>query len=99
MSFPPDLVPAESNDQRLPLYDTEAERARARPVVLLTVAMLFFQGYTSAIVPIASPWIAKSFGLDQSQIAAMFAWLALAYVGAITLARMVDRVGRGRVLL
>lgn len=99
MSPPPDLVPAESNDPRLPLYDTEEVRIRARRVVLLVVAMLFFQGYTSAIVPIASPWLARSFGLDQSQIAAMFAWLALAYVGAITLARMVDRVGRRRVML
>lgn len=99
MSSTPDLVPAESNDQRLPLYDTEEARTLARRVVLLTVAMLFFQGYTSAIVPIASPWIAKSFALDQSQIAAMFAWLALASVGAIALTRMVDRVGRRRVML
>jgi len=82
-----------------PLYDTEEARARARPVVLLAMAMLFYQGYSSAIVPIASPWIAKSFGLDQPAIAGVFAWLTLAYLGALALARMVDKAGRRRVML
>jgi MFS family permease len=82
-----------------PLYDSEANRSRARPVVLLAMAMLFYQGYISAIVPIASPWIAKSFSLDQSAIAAVFAWLALAYLGALALSRVADKAGRRRVML
>lgn len=82
-----------------PLYDTEEALARARPVVLLAMAMLFYQGYVSAIVPIASPWIARSFGLDQSAIAAVFAWLALAYLGALALSRMADKAGRRRVMM
>jgi MFS transporter, putative metabolite:H+ symporter len=82
-----------------PLYDTEAARARARPAVLLAMAMLFYLGYASSIVAIASPWIAKSFGLDQSAIAAVFAWLALASLGALALSRMADKTGRRRVML
>src|SRR5580704_13242725 len=82
-----------------PLYDSEANRSRARPVVLLAMAMLFYQGYISAIVPIASPWIAKSFSLDQSAIAAVFAWLALAYLGALALSRVADKAGRRWVML
>jgi len=97
MALEPDLIPIEPNHQ-LPLYDTEETMARARPVVLRVVAALFYQGYVAAILPIASPWIANSFGLDQPAIARLFAWLALAYLGAIALARMIDRVGRRRVM-
>jgi putative MFS transporter len=99
MASIPDPAPIESTTQGLPLYDSEAERARARPVLMLATAMLFYQGYTAAIVPIASPWIAKSFGLDQSAIAAVFAWLALAYLGALALSRMADKAGRRRVMM
>src|SRR5579862_326888 len=99
MASPPDPVPVASDEQPLPLYETEASRAYARKVVLLVAGILFYQGYASAIVPIASPWIAKSFGLDQSALAAVFAWMTLAYLGAIALARMVDRFGRRRVMV
>ncbi len=100
MSSKPDRTPIEPSEQLSPpLYDTAAARTRARPVVMLAMAMLFYQGYISAIVPIASPWIAQSFGLDQSQIAAVFAWLTLAYLGALALSRMADKVGRRRVMI
>jgi AAHS family 3-hydroxyphenylpropionic acid transporter len=98
MAAQPDPA-AELIEPELPLYDTEAARARARPVLILAMAMLFYQGYISAIAPIASPWIAKSFGLDQSGIAAVFAWLALAYLGALALSRMADKAGRRRVMI
>jgi MFS family permease len=98
MASEPDLAAVPANGQ-LPLYETEETRAYARRVVLLVAGILFYQGYTSAIVPIASPWIAKGFRLDQSALAAVFAWMALAYLGAIALARMVDRFGRRRVMV
>ncbi len=63
------------------------------------MATLFYQGYAGAVFAIASPWIARSFGLDQSGIARVFALLALSSLLALTLSRMVDRVGRRRVLL
>ena len=63
------------------------------------MALLFYQGYATAIPAIAAPWIARSFGLDQSAIARVFAFLALAAFGALALTRLVDRVGRRRVLL
>jgi len=99
MASEPDLAAVPVDDQPLPLYETEATRAYARKVVLLVAGILFYQGYASAIVPIASPWIAKSFSLDQSALAAVFAWMAFAYLGAIALARMVDRFGRRRVMV
>src|ERR1700730_10723370 len=94
MSSPSERAAIEPTGHPPPLYDTDAVRARARQAVPLAVAMLFYQGYISAIVPIASPWIARSFGLDQSAIAAVFAWLALAYLGALALSRMADKAGR-----
>ena len=54
MAAQPDPA-AELIEPELPLYDTEAARARARPVLILAMAMLFYQGYISAIAPIASP--------------------------------------------
>ncbi len=99
MSSSPDHASAESAEHSPPLYDDEDARARARPVLIRAMAMLFYQGYISAILPIASPWIAKSFGLDQSAIAGVFAWLALAYLGALALSRMADKAGRRRVML
>ena len=67
--------------------------------VRILIAMLFYQGFATAIPAIASPWIAKSFALSESAVAGVFAWLALASLGALALARMVDRVGRRRVLM
>src|SRR5580693_2722485 len=99
MPLKPDPVAAETVDETLPLYDSEAAYARARPVLLLAMAMLVYQGYVAAVLPIASPWIAKSFRLDQSAIAGVFAWLALAYLGALALSRMADKTGRRRVML
>ena len=61
-------------------------------VLLLAMAMLFYQGYISAIVPIASPWIAKSFSLDQSAIAYDLANLAHLYCGEIQRVERSDNV-------
>ena len=76
----------------------EKSRSVSTALILL-LAMLFYQGYTSAIIGIGSPWIAKSFGLDQSGVAAVFAWLALSSLGALGLARMADKAGRRRVMM
>ncbi|HEY6419619.1 MAG TPA: MFS transporter [Candidatus Binataceae bacterium] len=73
--------------------------AMTGPTVPALLAALFYVGYAGAIPAIASTWIARGFGLDQSAIAAVFAWLALSSLGSLGLARMVDRVGRRRVLV
>lgn len=52
-----------------------------------------------AINGIGSPWIAKSFALTDSQMAALFAWISISALGALGLSRVADRVGRRRVLL
>ncbi len=75
------------------------ERARARRMLGSILAMLGYQGFAASINGIGAPWIARSFGLDQSGIAALFAWISLSAIGALGLSRMVDRVGRRRILL
>jgi len=67
--------------------------------IRIVLAVLVFQGYADAIPSIASPWIASSFHLSESALAQVFAWLALASVGSLVLARMADRVGRRRILI
>lgn len=48
---------------------------------------------------IGAPWIAKSFHLGESGIAGLFAWISLSAIGALALSRMIDRMGRRRMLL
>ena len=105
-----DRIIMPSNPEHLAIGDTETvessdlDRFEEKPpsvrtAVILLMAMLFYQGYTFAIVGIGSPWIAKSFGLDQSGIAAVFACLALSSLGALGLSRMADKAGRRRVMM
>lgn len=76
---------------------TEAQRARQ--TIIATCAMMLYQGYTMAINGIASPWIAADFGLDESGIARLFAWISVSAMGALAISRFADRIGRRRVLL
>lgn len=79
--------------------DEAESRERVRRVVRCVVALMFYQGFTLAIMGTGAPWIAKTFALSQSGIARAFAWIALSAFGALALARMADRVGRRRVVL
>ena len=86
--------------QAHPLEDAGTPSAEEpRRIVLLLVAMIWYAGFAGAIPYIASPWIARSFGLDQSAVARLFAWIALSALMSLGLSRMADRVGRRRVIL
>src|SRR5207245_2372249 len=73
----------------------------SRPAAIIgaIVILLVYQGYSLSIVGVASPWIAKSFDLDQSALAGLFAWMSVAALGALFLARLADRIGRRRIIL
>jgi MFS family permease len=62
-------------------------------------AILGYQGYAFATLGVGAPFIAKSFGLDQSGIARMFAWIATDAFGVMIVSRMADRMGRRRILM
>jgi hypothetical protein len=55
--------------------------------------ILCYQGYAFAILGVGAPFIGKSFGLDQSGIARVYAWISLNSIGALALSRMADRIG------
>src|SRR5208282_3788544 len=57
------------------------------------------EGFTMSINGIGAPWIAKSFHLGESGIAGLFAWISISAIGALGLSRMIDRLGRRRMLL
>jgi MFS family permease len=76
-----------------------ASAARERVTVIALLAMLFYQGFAAAIISVAAPWIGKSFHLDGSGIARLFAWISLSSLGALALSRMIDRYGRRRMIL
>ena len=73
--------------------------SRSSTTVAAIVILLLYQGYTLSIVGIAAPWIAKSFALDESRLAKLFAWMAISAFGSLLLARLADRVGRRLVIL
>jgi MFS family permease len=68
-------------------------------IIAAIVILLIYQGYSLSIVGVASPWIAKSFALNQAQLAELFAWMSLSAFGALILARLADRIGRRRIIL
>src|SRR5271154_3520726 len=77
----------------------EPEAVSARRLIRSIATVLCFEGFTMSINGIGSPWIAKDFHLREAGIAGLFAWISLAALGALGLSRMIDRVGRRRVLL
>ena len=76
-------------------HDHEHGRATLRAVATI----LCYQGYAFALLGVAAPFIAKTFALDESGIAQMYAWISLNSVGALLLSRMADRIGRRRIML
>lgn len=73
--------------------------SRTTAIVTAIVMLLVYQGYSLSVVGAASPWIAKSFSLDQVHLARLFAWMSLSAVGSLILARLADRIGRRSVIL
>src|SRR5271154_2810147 len=68
--------------------------------LVTSIAMVFaFNGFTMSINGIGAPWIAKSFHLGESGIASLFAWISFSAIGALGLSRMIDRLGRRRMVL
>jgi MFS family permease len=74
-------------------------RAQSATTIGAIVVLLLYQGYTLSIVGIASPWIARSFGLDEGKLAELFAWISISAFGSMLLARLADRVGRRFIIL
>ena len=72
---------------------------RNRRLARSIATVLAFEGFTMSINGIGSPWIAKSFHLGEPGIAGLFAWISLSAIGALGLSRMIDRLGRRRMLL
>ncbi len=72
---------------------------RNRRLARSIATVLAFEGFTMSINGIGSPWIAKSFHLGEAGIAGLFAWISLSAIGALGLSRMIDRLGRRRMLL
>ncbi len=68
-------------------------------IIAAIVILQIYQGYTLSIAGIASPWISKSFALDQSALAKLFAWMSVSAFGSLALSRWADRVGRRRIIL
>jgi MFS family permease len=78
--------------------DQEASR-KNRQLSLSIATVLAYEGFTMSINGIGSPWIAKSFHLGEAGIAGLYAWISLSAIGALGLSRMIDRLGRRRMLL
>src|SRR5260370_23156920 len=80
---------------------TQHQPAQSRPLAVVgaIVILLVYQGYTLSIVGVASPWIAKTFNLDEVKLAELFAWMGISALGSLLLARLADRFGRRLIIL
>ncbi len=99
MINPPEASSAADVDGASPGLDDEQAAQKNRRMAHSIARVLAFQGFTMSINGIGSPWIAKSFHLGESGIAGLFAWISLSAIGALGLSRMIDRVGRRRMVL
>src|SRR5208282_5294790 len=82
-----------------PGLDDQDAAVRNQRLARSIAGALAFEGFTMSINGIGSPWIAKSFHLGESGIAGLFAWISLSAIGALGLSRMIDRLGRRRMVL
>src|SRR5260370_41419857 len=96
---PADTSAAGAQEARGSPPPDDPSRQHARATMFAIAAILAYQGYAFATLGVGAPFIAKSFGLDQSGIARMFAWISLDAFGALILSRMADRIGRRRILM
>lgn len=58
-----------------------------------------YWGFVTTANGAVAPYLARSFGLGDDQIAWAFGWIALGAAGSFALSRNVDRLGRRRMLL
>jgi MFS family permease len=77
----------------------QAAAPNIRQLVTSIATVFCFQGFAMSINGIGAPFIAKSFHLGESGIATLFAWISISAIGALGLSRMIDRLGRRRMLL
>jgi MFS family permease len=77
----------------------QAAAPNNRQLVTSIATVFCFQGFAMSINGIGAPFIAKSFNLGESGIATLFAWISISAIGALGLSRMIDRLGRRRMLL
>ncbi|HZC46292.1 MAG TPA: hypothetical protein VE243_07440, partial [Candidatus Acidoferrum sp.] len=61
--------PPAADENRDPARTPRPTASRPIMTVGAIVILLLYQGYTLSIVGIASPWIAKSFALDEARLA------------------------------
>ena len=97
---PPRRRRARSPRPRIGVKIQQVQRGRGTTTIIAAIVILLvYQGYSLSLVGIASPWIAKSFALDQARLAQLFAWMSVSAFGALILARLADRVGGRRIIL
>jgi MFS family permease len=61
--------------------------------------MMGVQGYAMAINGGAAAFYAADFGLDDAGMARTFGWIGFGSIGTVVLARLIDRLGRRRLVL
>ena len=61
--------------------------------------LIGYWGYLTGIQGSVAPFLARSFGQGDADLARLMAWVGLASLGSLALSRHADRVGRRRLLL
>ncbi len=80
----------------MPAFPIDRSR-ESEPLALL--ATLAYQGFVFPIMGLGSPWISRRFGLDTAGLALLYAWMSVAAPIGFMLGRLIDRLGRRRMLL
>jgi MFS family permease len=81
-----------------PAGEASAGSLPVRRRIGLLLGLAVYWGYLVTLNGAASPFLARSFGLDDARIAWLFAWMSLEAIPTFALMRLADRRGRRRVL-
>jgi MFS family permease len=88
-----------SSTQPIAGREPAADQAQMSAAIRAVVLLMAYESYSLSIVGISSPWIARSFHLDQAALARLFALISTSALGALALSRLADLVGRRRIML
>lgn len=81
------------------MISSDGKSPFARRMLPALLALLFVNGVAQMVSAGAAAFFREDFGLSEAELAKLFAYLSLGSLGAVILGRVMDRVGRRRMLL
>jgi MFS transporter, putative metabolite:H+ symporter len=94
----PNMASIENASVRAEIPES-GEAISSRGGLAKILSIMCYLGFNMGILIVAAPWISRSFGLSEGGLARLYALIGCGSFGALGLSRLIDRLGRRRMLL